>query len=149
MVKARILEKSVTPYGTTVVLVLSFAKFNPLNTELNPICHLLALLGAHHIFHVSWLRVKLVISNFRRVLNTVRFILGNWVILYADPYLSPSFLLPVLFSSQTFSCINTPAFLSSSHTSYHLPMKMEQIECSETSAYKIETPGNYPKENIL
>jgi len=31
----------------------------------------------------------------------------------------------------------------------HLPMKMEQIECSETSAYKIETPGNYPKENTL
>ena len=26
-------------------------------------------------------------------------------------------------------------------------MKMEQTECSETSAYKIETPGNYPKEN--
>jgi len=32
---------------------------NPLNAELNPICHLLALLGAHHIFHVSGLRVKL------------------------------------------------------------------------------------------
>jgi len=32
--------------------------FNPLNTELNPICHLLALLGAPHIFHVSRLRVK-------------------------------------------------------------------------------------------
>jgi hypothetical protein len=31
---------------------------NPLNAELNPICHLLALLGAHHIFHVSGLRVK-------------------------------------------------------------------------------------------
>jgi len=31
---------------------------NPLNGELNPICHLLALL-AHHIFHVSGLRVKL------------------------------------------------------------------------------------------
>jgi hypothetical protein len=28
-------------------------------------------------------------------------------------------------------------------------MKMEQIECSETSAYIIETPGNYPKENII
>ena len=26
---------------------------------------------------------------------------------------------------------------------------MEQIECSEMSAYKIEMPGNYPKENIL
>jgi hypothetical protein len=31
---------------------------NPLNAELNPICHLLALLGARHIFHVSGLRVK-------------------------------------------------------------------------------------------
>ena len=31
---------------------------NPLNAELNPICHLLALLGAHHIFHVSELRVN-------------------------------------------------------------------------------------------
>jgi len=26
-------------------------------------------------------------------------------------------------------------------------MKMEQAECSETSAYKIQTPGNYPEEN--
>jgi len=32
--------------------------FNPLNAELNFICHLLALLGAHHIFHISGLRVK-------------------------------------------------------------------------------------------
>ena len=32
--------------------------FNPLNDELNPICHLLALLGAHHIFHISRIRVK-------------------------------------------------------------------------------------------
>jgi len=34
------------------------ATFNPLNAELNPICHLLALLGAHHILHVSGIRVK-------------------------------------------------------------------------------------------
>jgi len=31
----------------------------------------------------------------------------------------------------------------------HLPMKMELIEGSETSAISIVTPGNYPKENIL
>jgi hypothetical protein len=30
----------------------------------------------------------------------------------------------------------------------YLPRKMEQTECSETSAYKIQTPGNYPEENI-
>jgi hypothetical protein len=29
-----------------------------LNSELNPICHLLELLGAHHILHVSRIRVK-------------------------------------------------------------------------------------------
>jgi hypothetical protein len=32
--------------------------FNPLKAELNPICHLLALLGAHHIPQVSGIRVK-------------------------------------------------------------------------------------------
>jgi hypothetical protein len=25
---------------------------------------------------------------------------------------------------------------------------MEMKQCSETSAYKIQTPGNYPEENI-
>jgi len=30
---------------------------NPLNAELNPICHLLAL-GAHHILHVGRIRVN-------------------------------------------------------------------------------------------
>jgi len=32
--------------------------FNPLNAKLNPIYHLLALLGAHHILHISRIRVK-------------------------------------------------------------------------------------------
>jgi len=32
--------------------------FNTLNAELNPICHLMALLGAHHIIHVSRVRVN-------------------------------------------------------------------------------------------
>ena len=31
---------------------------NPLNPELNPICYLLALLGAHRFLHVSGIRVK-------------------------------------------------------------------------------------------
>jgi transposase len=33
---------------------------NPLKSELNPICHLLVLLGTHHILHVSRIRVNLV-----------------------------------------------------------------------------------------
>jgi len=34
-----------------------------LNAKLNPVCHLLALLGAHHIPHVGRIRVKRVIRN--------------------------------------------------------------------------------------
>ena len=37
-------------------------EINPLNAELNPIRHLLALVGAHHILHVSRVRVKLILS---------------------------------------------------------------------------------------
>ena len=40
---------------------------NPLNPELNPICYLLALLGAHHFLHVSRIRVKLL--TFRRLMS--------------------------------------------------------------------------------
>jgi hypothetical protein len=38
--------------------IVNYAHINPLNAELNPNCHLLALLGAHLIFHVSRTRVK-------------------------------------------------------------------------------------------
>ena len=34
-------------------------KITPLNAELSPTCHLLALLGSHHILHVSRIRVKI------------------------------------------------------------------------------------------
>jgi hypothetical protein len=33
-------------------------RLNPLNAELNPICPLLEFFGAHHIFHVSRIRVN-------------------------------------------------------------------------------------------
>jgi hypothetical protein len=42
----------------------------------------------------------------------------------------------------------------SEHCLFHIhwlftpPMKMEQTECSETSAHKIHTPGKHPKERI-
>jgi hypothetical protein len=40
---------------------------NPSNAELNPICHLLTLLEAQHILHVSGVRV-----NFRNWTNSLR-----------------------------------------------------------------------------
>jgi len=44
--------------GKTVTRLYITDVFNPLNPELNPICYLLALLGAHHFLHVSSIRVK-------------------------------------------------------------------------------------------
>ena len=44
--------------------ISSIRLFSPLNAELNPIRHLLALVGAHHILHVSRVRVKLEASMF-------------------------------------------------------------------------------------
>jgi len=42
---------------------------NPLNPELNPICYLLALLGAHHFLHVRRIMVKLL--TFRRLMSYI------------------------------------------------------------------------------
>ena len=56
------LYKSITKKCTFELVFMSLFhevhNVNPLNTELNPICCLLALLGAHHFLHVSRIRVK-------------------------------------------------------------------------------------------
>ena len=43
---------------------------NPLNAELNPICHLLALLGAHHILNVSRIRVNTISQHQKPFINS-------------------------------------------------------------------------------
>jgi len=48
--------------------------------------------------------------------------------------------------SQTFSHINTPKYSNLVVLHTYPAMKMEQTECSETSAHKIQMPGNYPKK---
>ena len=40
-----------------------YCAVNSLNAKLNPICHLLALLGAHHILHVSRIRVNQKVTH--------------------------------------------------------------------------------------
>jgi hypothetical protein len=41
-----------------MIMIASGQIFKPVNAELNSICHLLALLGAHRILYVSRIRVK-------------------------------------------------------------------------------------------
>jgi hypothetical protein len=59
-------RKLFNAYFLSLYLVLnpnSLIPLNPLNAELNPICHSQALLEAHHILHVSGIRVKLIYSD--------------------------------------------------------------------------------------
>ena len=53
------LQFLVSPVLVSVYMNAKLIKnmFNSVNTEINPICHLLALLGAHHILHVGRIRV--------------------------------------------------------------------------------------------
>ena len=70
---------------------------------------------------------------FCRVLNVVCFLLGDSPV---SEFYMPTFRNTLFhLHRQVGACT-------------YLPMKMEQTECSETSAYKIQTPGNHPKESI-
>jgi len=51
-------------------MICSVGTINPINPELNPICYLLALLGAHHFLHVSRIRGKLL--TFRLLMSYIQ-----------------------------------------------------------------------------
>jgi len=61
---ATILKNQIVCFEILGDFLVCMQKFNinPLNAKLNPICHLLALLGAHPILHVSR-RVKGRLQN--------------------------------------------------------------------------------------
>ena len=56
-------KQDVTSLKTLVYVFRKNCLFNPLKAELNPICHLLALLGGATIVVVSRLRVNEQIAN--------------------------------------------------------------------------------------
>ena len=69
-----LLKAVVNKYNDRILILLGqflliLNRINPLNPELNPICYLLALLGAHHFLHVSRIRVKLL--NFRLLMSYI------------------------------------------------------------------------------
>jgi hypothetical protein len=49
--------------------------FNTLNAELNPICHLLALLGTHPILHIGRIKVKYIRSlNIPKIISCCQWV---------------------------------------------------------------------------
>ena len=51
-------NQSALSSGSNNSTIKRYMNVNPLNTELNPKCHFLALVGPHHILHVSRIRVN-------------------------------------------------------------------------------------------
>ena len=72
------------PRSTGGLLRHGGCEINPLNPELNPICYLLALLGAHHFLHVSRTRVKSL--TFRRLMSYIYI----YIYIYGAPILDVS-----------------------------------------------------------
>ena len=58
--------------------------FNPLNAKLNPICHFLVLLGAHHILHLSRIRLGWISRRWRMDLQEVGCGHVDWIGLAQD-----------------------------------------------------------------
>jgi hypothetical protein len=102
----------------------------------------------------EWNIPALLISKFRLVLNVVRFLLGNSQAseFYMPTFRNTLFHLHRQVGMKNVELINFGVLLREKvwphilHT--YLPINTEQAECSETSAYKIQTPGNYPEENM-
>ena len=53
--------------------LLEYYNINHLNAELNPICHLLALLGVHHFLHISRIRVNVFFIQNKTFLSQITF----------------------------------------------------------------------------
>ena len=78
-----------------------------------------------------------LISNLRRVLNAVCFLLGN--------YSASEFYMLTFRNILSVASSQAGRWEELFHSSY-LPAYEDVTVCSETSAYKIQTPGNYPEE---
>jgi len=71
-------------------------------------------------------------------------------LLYASYWVIPRGLKFICRRFGTLCVFHLPRQLRAKNEFLHiyLPIKMEQTGCSETSAYKIQTSGNYPEESI-
>ena len=71
--------------GARHIVHVSRIRVNPLNAELNPFCHLLALVGAHHIVHISGIRFNLLHLEFGMRKSAVAHSEFDFIICGLDP----------------------------------------------------------------
>ena len=69
-------------------LLIRDFRFNTLSVELNPICYLLALLGAHHFLHISRIRLKSL--TLRLLMSYIYIYICIYIYIYGGPILDVS-----------------------------------------------------------
>jgi hypothetical protein len=157
-------------------------KIDPLNAELNPMCHLLILLG-----DLTFMGKCIVSISNKIQRHTIYFLSGNCSTCFGW-YFHPSSGAHTTVCTASGICHTVAAICRyrgrvetglsvlgvayATHSTLHpvysehcigsifkgrpmkydfidLSLKMEPLQCSETSAISTQTPGKHPKENIL
>jgi len=127
---------------------LLYVVLNLLNAELNPICHLLALLGAHPILHISKIRVKkqhknyflvrirslsLVHKQYKAIIIIIIWHYSPlWVFTFSAKSLQVLLSLAVSFQFLTFSFFRS-SMTSSCHRCLGLPTGLAPIGFQSSS----------------
>jgi hypothetical protein len=114
-----ILLLKMAQYSETNVMhfLFNLLGINPLNAELNPICHLPALSGAHHILHVSRIRVN-GLYMFRELLANPHEALHNRHLVYCVGVMAVGCTRVEVFNPGAANCYNK-------HAIYQVPL----VEC--------------------
>ena len=110
---------------------------NPLNAELNPIRHLLALVGARHIVHVSRIRVN---TRCLCILPCLEWVRGAGEVLYLPgccAKLVSRLLLTLLYN------VSDPSW-TASHSWTVRRLKNGPVRCTETN--KQQRPLSIPED---
>ena len=133
------------------LLYIGCTVLNPLNPELNPICYLLALLGAHHFLHVSRIRVKGSRPSPYRAVNTFHFgyknqsvyaVSGTSRCLFSDKYKTHKYSLDSMYNCWMLNCwcITQPVGFKRLRISY---LMFEKISGKDMSRHLSTVKYNY------
>ena len=112
--------------------------FSPKNTQIWNFMKIRPV--GSQLFHANgrtnMMKLIAAFRNFTNALQNAKYCTISWA--------KQILLMAHATSRQTFS--RTIYYPSSFYS--HLPAYEDETECSETSAYKLQTPGNNPKESI-
>ena len=122
---------------------------NPLKSELNPICHLLALLGARHIFHVSGIWVKNLqkvytlqaVQTFEQSSNPLWHRCGCWQFIEFIPKTTSFSLLHEISAPVTFWRLAMQVFVWQILTTKAVSLQIDISFCKTAQCLWVMTPN--------